>query len=94
VCEAIELPFEVVSGVDQEVGVLDGSTSLKGKEGLGFYRPLFKWRFSELRLVCEKLTIFPYGQYTNANGLVIYCGFKNLLCYKIEVGIYEKSAKT
>ena len=23
VCEAIKLPFEVVSGVDQEVGVLD-----------------------------------------------------------------------
>jgi len=31
VCEVIELPFEGVSGVEQEVGVSDGSTSLKGK---------------------------------------------------------------
>jgi len=34
--------------------------------------------------VCEKLTIFPYGQYIN--GIVIKSGFKNVLCYKIEVG--------
>jgi len=46
VCEAIELPFEVVSGVDQEVGVLDGVHIPQGEGRFGrFYRALFKWRF-------------------------------------------------
>jgi len=42
-------------------------------------------------LECEKFTMFPYGQYIN--GIVIKMRFKNLLCYEVEVSIYEKFAK-
>ena len=38
-----------------------------------------------IRLVCEKLTVFPYGQYIS--GIVVKYGFKSILCYEIEVGI-------
>ena len=45
VCEMIKLPFEAVSGVDQEVGILDGVHIPQGEGRFGgFYRPLFKWR--------------------------------------------------
>jgi len=43
-----------------------------------------------IRLVCEKF-IFPYEQYIN--GIVIKCSIYNVLCYEIEVGIYEKFGK-
>ena len=44
-----------------------------------------------IRLMREKLTVFTYRQYID--GIVIKCSFKNILCYEIEVGIYEKFAK-
>jgi len=37
VSETIKLPFEVVSAVDQEVGVLDGVHIPQGEGGLGVF---------------------------------------------------------
>jgi len=73
--KAIELSFGVVSGVGQGIHVLDGSP--RASRGRGCFWHGF-WHFSEFapysfqwgsdvliddRLVCEKLTIFPYEQY-------------------------------
>ena len=76
-----------------------GFKSLKGRRGFrGFFSPInlngvfaciFKTEI--FRLLFEKLTIFPYRQYSN--GLVINWGFKSVLCCEIEVGIYEKFSK-
>jgi len=39
----------------------------------------------------RKVEILPFGQYII--GIIIKCGFNNVLCCEIEVGIYEKFAK-
>jgi len=44
-----------------------------------------------IRIVREMQTIFPYGQYINRIAIVPL--FYDILCYEIEVGIYEKFAK-
>jgi len=78
--KAIELSFDVVSGVGPGIHVLDGSPRASTGRGYfwhGFWHlakiPLhgFQWGHGVLimvlidfRLVCEKLTIFPYAEYT------------------------------
>jgi len=72
---AIELSFGVVSGVGPDIHVFDGSP--RASRGRGCFWHGF-WHFSEFtayyfewgkdlliddRLVCEKLTIFPYADY-------------------------------
>jgi len=69
---AIELSFGVVSGVGPGIHVLDGSPRAS-REGAvsgmvsGIFRHLrhilFNGRNDDDRLVCEKLTIFPYAEY-------------------------------
>jgi len=55
------------------IGILDGSTCCKGKGGVSggfveFFPHWFEWHTVKcIRLVCEKLTIFPYGQYIIGN---------------------------
>jgi len=73
--EAIELLFMVVSRVSPGIGVLDGSLHfLAGRGGFfwgGFHLLVLMDFHSALstekciRLMCEKLTIFPYRQYIN-----------------------------
>ena len=69
---AIELSFGVVSGVGQSIHVLDGSPHGKGLF-LAWYLAFFGiWAcigFNRrndaekcIRLVCEKLTVFPYAR--------------------------------
>ena len=74
--EPIELSFGVVNGISQRMGVLDGGRgAARGKwrvqEVLGSFLPLlFKWCIVKqkcIRLVCEKLIIFPHGQYMVGN---------------------------
>ena len=72
---AFELSFGVVSGVDPGIHVLDGSP--RASRGRGCFWHGF-WHFRkfgsmrngvlimvliDFRLVCEKLTIFPYVEY-------------------------------
>jgi len=98
--ELIELSFGVVSGMGSGIRVLDGGRD--HPRGRVVFRVL--WSIIGLNgflfcvgkgetylLVCEKFTIFPYGQCID--GIVIKCVLKNVLCYEIEVGIYEKFAK-
>ena len=91
----------VVSGVGPSIGILDGIhiSQGEGKGGLGGFLPSVKMAFAMYFknrnvfecMLCEKLTPFPFGQYIV--GIVIKCGFKNLLCSEIKVGIYEKFGK-
>jgi len=76
---AIELSFGLVSGVGPGIHVLDGSPrasngSICFWHGFGHFSKIwlhwFQWRHGVLimvlidfRLVCEKLTIFPYAEY-------------------------------
>ena len=71
--KAIELSFGVVSGVGPGIHKLDGSPRASRGRGCfwhGFWHfsaflpHYFQWRNDVLiadRLVCEKLTIFPYA---------------------------------
>ena len=81
---AIELSFGVVSRVGPGIDVLDGVHVLKGKGlFLGFFGicapiglngqndVLFTQKC--IRLVCEKLTTFPYGQDVVRN--IVFFGF-------------------
>jgi len=73
-----------------------GSTFLKGKLRFSVFSPPigFSGVFGVflkqkcIRLVHEKLAVFPYRQYIN--GILIYRMLlsRSVLCYKIEVGIY------
>ena len=73
------MPFGVVSGVGRGMGVLDGIDVLQGggrvrEVSRSFLHRWFEWRIVEqkcIRLMCEKLTIFPCGQYIVGN--VFYC---------------------
>jgi len=65
----IELSFGVVSGVGPGIQVLDGSprASRHGfRQFSEFKSYCFEWQHGVLiddRLMCEKLTIFPYADY-------------------------------
>jgi len=72
--EPIELQFNVVSGVGPGIDVIDGIMAVHVPQGEGAVSGIF-WHglngqndvlFAEkcIRLVCEKLTIFPYRQDT------------------------------
>ena len=79
VCKAIELSFGAVSVVGPGIHVLDGGPHASTGSGCfwhGFrylakiWLHWFQWRHRVLimvlidfRLVCEKLTIFPYAEY-------------------------------
>jgi len=69
--DRIWMPFGMVNGVVEGWVYWMGSTSPKGKGGVGGFSPhWFEWRFWVyfcIWLVCEKLTIFPYGQYIFGN---------------------------
>ena len=75
VCRAVELWFGMVSGVGPGIHMLDGSP--RASRGRGCFWHGFR-HFSEFafyclqyrndvviddRLVCEKLTVFPYADY-------------------------------
>jgi len=72
---AIELSFGVVSGVGPGIHVSDGSPRASRRRGFfwhgfrqfsEFWSYCFEWRHGVLiddRLVCKKLTIFPYADY-------------------------------
>jgi len=56
------MPFGLVSGVVLGMGVLDfGGDRRRGRGTLGV-NTMQKWRLIDYRLVCEKLTIFPYAE--------------------------------
>jgi len=64
----IKLSFGVVSGVGLGIRVLDGVQMPQGKGMIlgDFHHHWFEWRiFTQkcIRLVHEKLTLFPYAQY-------------------------------
>jgi len=69
VCELIELSFGVVSGVGGGMGVLGrDACATRGRSRFGIFHThwfeLAKWRiFAQkcIRLVREKLTVFPYA---------------------------------
>ena len=72
--EPIELSFGMVSGMGPGIDVLDGSMCLKGNGlFLGFFGICAPTRLNGqndvlivqkcIRLMCEKLIIFAYGQY-------------------------------
>jgi len=78
----VELSFGVVSGVGPGIRVLDGVHVLQGK-GLfwGFFGICVPIGLNEqndvlfaekcIRLVCEKLTVFPYGQDIVGNAVLL-----------------------
>ena len=66
VCTAIELSFGVVSGVGPGIHVLDGSPRASRGRGCfwhGLRHGVLIMVLIDDRLVCEKLTIFPYADY-------------------------------
>jgi len=70
--KAIELSFGVVSGVGPGIHALDGSPRASRGRGCFWHFPefvpySFQWGNDVLmddRLMCEKLTPFPYADYT------------------------------
>jgi len=81
--------------VGPSIGVLDGGQhAAKGKGRFGrfweFSPICFNGALSIVRLVCEKLTMFPYGQDIRN---IFSLAFDDIVTFKIEVGIYEKYAK-
>jgi len=86
---AIELSFGVVSGVGPGIHVLDGSPRASWGRGCflhsirhfsKFQIHWFEWRHGVLiddRLVCEKLTIFPYADYIAEFTLLQYSQVQN-----------------
>jgi len=66
VLEPIELSSGVVRGVGLGIGILDGVDVLQGEEAVSIGFSGFQWRiFTQkcIRLLHEKLTVFPYAQY-------------------------------
>jgi len=72
--DCIRMPFEVLSGVGPGIDVLDGGPrASRGRGCFWHFRHLHPHSFESAEwrivcpdciwLVCEKLTIFPYGQY-------------------------------
>ena len=98
---AIELSFGVVSGVSPGIHVLDGRPRASGGRGC-FWRRF--WHFWHLRmhcfnrrhdaekcirLVCEKLTIFPYTQNVSLNSVYDWLSY-DIVRFKIQVGVDVK----
>jgi len=73
------MPFGVVSGVGRGIGVLDGVHVPQEGEVSGVSRcRWFEWRIFEqkyIRLVRDRLIIFPYGQYI---GKRLFIGFPKI----------------
>jgi len=68
--EPVELLFRVVSGLGQDIGVLDG-VHVPQREGevLG---ERFAWHFECILKTKMYLTAFPYKQYRPINEIVIF----------------------
>jgi len=99
--EAIELPFGVVNGVVPGFGLLyKGSDLTWIRRGFGFFCLLVYIVYlnalvvkRRIRLVHRKCTIFPLRHSDNISGIVVHWLLKNVVCYEIEVCIYEEVAK-
>jgi len=96
VCDPVELSFGMVSAVGPGIGVLDGVHVPQGeREVLRLFLPhWFEWCFECIlsvflkqkciRLVREKLTIFPHGQYINGIAILAsQLGYFRLVYRKI-----------
>jgi len=90
------MSFGMVSGVSRGMDILDGGTHpLRGRGGIGGrFVHWFKWCFRVhfcIRLVCEKFTIFPFGQYIVGNFCLLafwrYSQFRDRSCAFIADGI-------
>jgi len=96
VTDWIRMPFGVVSGVGQGIGILDGVHLPWGEgEALGFFLFPLVWIAYFLKqkcilLVCDRLTIFPRGQYIVGN--VCSLAFRRIR-FEIKVGFARNMQK-
>jgi len=87
------MPFGMVSGVSRGMGALDTVPhASRGRGGFwGHLPPLaqwFQWRILQqkcIRLVHEKLIIFPYGQYII--GIYISLLSKDVLKFEVDARV-------
>ena len=87
VCEPIELSFGVMSEVGPGIDIRNGGP--RGSRGSGGFWGCLAPNFQEkcIRLVREKLRIFPYAQYII--GVYISLAFKYVLKFEADVWVYE-----
>jgi len=64
-CKPIKLSFGMVNVVGQGTDVLDGYFLLQGEGGFAEFSPFFNGTLLRSNVLdsCQKVVIFPYGQY-------------------------------